>query len=135
MVYIYAAAALAIALSSAAATWRVQEWRHASMEAERVEQANELKRLNAKRIDTSAERLEQEKAAVQTEFITIRERVEHVVEKPFYVASELCLDDDGLRELNAARRSAPAASQPAPALPRPAGRHWWDPRAEPEKQD
>jgi hypothetical protein len=125
---------LVIALAiGAAAGWSVNGWRHAALENERIAAAAEKRRMDAKVIDRAAEGHEQDKVRIQTEFVTITQEVERVIEKPFYVASEQCLDDDGLRELNAARRPAAAASQPAPAVPGLAPSHWWQPRAEPEK--
>ena len=48
-----AAAALAGALAFGGA-WRVQDWRFGAKEKERLEQEAELRRMNAKRVDTAA---------------------------------------------------------------------------------
>jgi hypothetical protein len=133
--YVYVAIAIIAALSAATGTWKVQEWRYGAKEAQRLEQAREDRAMREKTIDHAAVGHEKDRGALRTEFITITQEVERVIEKPFYVASELCLDGDGLRELNAARTPAALASQPARAVPGLAPGRWWQPRREPEKQD
>ncbi len=125
----------AIAIAAAFGSWQVQEWRYGAKEADRLEAIKRDRMIAEKNIDTAAVGHEKDKVEIQTEFLTITKEVERVIEKPFYVNSELCMDDDGLRELNAARAPAAAASQPAPALPGPAARHWWQPSPKPEKPD
>lgn len=133
--YLYVAIAIVAALSAATGAWQVQDWRYGAKEAQRLEQAREDRALREKTIDHAAVGHEKDKVRTQTEFLVITQEVDRVIEKPFYVASELCLDDDGLRQLNGARRPAAAASQPARALPGLAPSRWWQPRREPEKQD
>lgn len=55
------------------------------------------------------------RAQLDDEGRTINEGVNRVVEKPVY--RDVCLDDDGMRELTAAITGRRAASQPATAVP------------------
>lgn len=135
MLYAYLAVALLAAALSGIGVWNVQEWRRDSLDKERIEAAAELKRIDAKRIDTAAVGHEKDRAEARTRTITITKEVERVIEKPFYVASELCIDAAGLQQLNAARAPATAASKPSADLPRPSLRRWWQPSGEPAKPD
>ena len=56
MLWHAAAAALVAAAVSAAGTWRVQEWRHASINAEAIEAAAEASRLRQMAATKAAER-------------------------------------------------------------------------------
>ena len=86
------------------------------LEAEHA--ASKVAAKKADRIDVAAVGLEKDKARIRTEFLPITQEVERVVQKTVY--SNVCFDDDGLRVINAAIHPAAAASQPAPAVPRPA---------------
>jgi protein-disulfide isomerase-like protein with CxxC motif len=104
--------------------WQVQTWRHGYLESQRQEQAREDRARREKTIDVAAAGHEADKREIRTEFITITQEVERVVQTPFYAAGQQCLDDDGMRQLAAALGPATAASQPARAVPgsRPADR-------------
>lgn len=123
--YVYVAIALAAALLAGAGTWRVQDWRYAAREAERLQAQREQERNDRRVVDQAAVGHEQDKAQIRTEFITITQTVERIVREPFYAAADApaCLDDDGLQQLRTAIGAASAASQPARAVPgpRPAG--------------
>lgn len=56
MLWHAAAAALVAAAASAAGAWRVQEWRHASINAEAIEAAAEVSRLRQQAATKAAER-------------------------------------------------------------------------------
>lgn len=114
--YAFIATALIAAVLAGAGTWRVQDWRYAAKEKERIEAQAERERNDRKAIDVASTGHEKDKAQIRTEFITITERITDVVKEPFYVAGELCFDDAGMRELAAATGAQPAASQPAGAL-------------------
>lgn len=60
MLWHAAAAALVAAAVSAAGTWRVQEWRHASINAEAIEAAAETSRLRQQAATKAAERNDRE---------------------------------------------------------------------------
>lgn len=66
--------------------------------------------------DKAARSHEADKVQIRTQIKTIFKEVERVVEKPIY-RDTICFDDDGLRIIRAALGSAPAASEPAPAVP------------------
>jgi hypothetical protein len=71
------------------------------------------------RIDVAATGHERDKAQIRTEFLTITQEVERVVQKPFY--RDECFDDDGLQQLRAAAGGAASAGEPARAVPGLAG--------------
>jgi hypothetical protein len=115
--YLYLAVAIFAALSAAAGTWRVQEWRYGAKEAERMEAVKRDRMRAEKNIDTAAVGHESDKVRIETEFLIITERVGHVLQTDFYAAgAPACLDDAGVRAVADALRPADAASQPAPAV-------------------
>ena len=112
----YFAAFLAGVAISGAAVWRTQEWRHDSIDKQRIEAANETARLRAKGADTAAAGHEGFKEKERVVYQTITKTVDRLVERPLY--SNICLDADGLRELNAAVNGRdPDTGQPTPAVP------------------
>lgn len=92
---------------------------HAGMTAQRdlaAQQAGAKEQARrTDKIDAAATGHETDKAQIRTQFKTIIKEVDRVVQKPVYL--NVCLDDDGLRAARAAIGPAPAASQPAPAVP------------------
>lgn len=92
---------------------------HAGVDAQRELLALEATaKETAKKLDRgdkAAAGHEADKVRIRTEFLTITEEVERVVEKPVY--RDICFDDDGLRIIGAALSPSPAASEPAPAVP------------------
>jgi len=116
MLYTHAAAAIAGAVIAGAVAWNVNGWRYEAKEAERLQHVAEQARKNERTADKGAAGHEADKARIRTEFITITEEVERVVQKPVY--RDVCLDDDGLRILAGAITGQPAAGQSAPAVPR-----------------
>lgn len=94
---------------------------HAGLIAQRDLKAHEAAaRATAKkldRIDVAAVGHEADKAKIRTEFLTITEEVERVVEKPVY--RNICFDADGLRLIAAATGRSEGAGEPAPAVPGP----------------
>lgn len=118
MLYPYIAVALIAAILSGSGVWKVQSWRYAAKEKERQEEVLRQIRIAEKRVDVAAESHEKDKQRIRTEFVTITETVEKIIEKPFYIDG-VCLDDDGLRELARAIAPSAAAGEPARAVPRP----------------
>lgn len=117
MIYTHAVAAILAALLAGTGAWQVQAWRYGAREAQRLEAARETERLRARVADQASAGAEADRATIRTEFQTIYSEVEKIVEKPVY--RNVCLDADGLRELNRALGARPAASEPAPAVPGP----------------
>lgn len=109
------AAALLSAALAATGAWRVQEWRYAAREAERLEAAQETERLRARVADRAAQGAEADRASINTEFQTIYSEVEKIVEIPVY--RNVCFDAAGMRALTNALGAGAAASEPAPAVP------------------
>lgn len=117
-----ALAQLAIALVLLVAGFGAGVRWHAGQDAiaaqEAREQVERQRRFDEKRVDVAAAGHQADEREIRTEFITITEEVERVVEKPVY--RDVCLDDDGLRALRAAIGPGAAASEPARAVPGPA---------------
>lgn len=110
--------AVVIFLFGAAAGVRWHTGQDAIKENARIlaEQREILRRTD--KIDQASMKLEERRAETEIIYRTIKERVDHVVEKPIY--RNICIDDDGLRELSAAISAAnPAASQPKSAVSAP----------------
>ena len=116
MIYSHLAAAALAAALACAGTWQVQDWRYGSREEDRLEGVRESTRMAAKVGDVAATKHEADKVSIRTEFITITEQVEKIIERPVY-RDNVCLDADGLRILTAATRPSPAASKPASPVP------------------
>jgi hypothetical protein len=116
--YTYLATAIVAAALAFAGAWRVQEWRHDALDKERIEAANELRRERERGADNAAASHEAFKENERVVYKTITETVDKIVERPVY--RNVCLDADGLRQLNAAITGRIAApGELAPALPRP----------------
>ncbi len=114
----YLAIALAIFLAGSATGWKAHVGITASRDlaALQAQERETLRRID--KIDTSAVKHEQAKTRIETEFVTITERVRDVVEKPVY--RNICLDDGGLRLIaDAINGPAEAASQPKSPVSRP----------------
>jgi hypothetical protein len=110
---IYAAAALALLVSGFGAGWKVESWRwSASLVA--VEQAAEAERQAvAEKQAAASAALEQQKEQTRVVYRTITKTVDRIVERPVY--RNVCLDDDGVRAVNAAlagKAADPGESQP-----------------------
>lgn len=111
------AAALSAALAFGAA-WKIQGWRADAADKARIEAQIELASAREKQADTASAGHEKDKAAVRVQFQTVYRDVEKTIEKPVY--RNVCFDDDGLQQLaSAIAGPAPAASEPAPAVPTP----------------
>jgi hypothetical protein len=115
--YVYLAIALLSAALSFTGAWKVQSWRHAAMEADRLEQAAKETARKVDKIDVAAVGHETDKTSIRTVFRTITKEVAHVVEKPVY--RNVCLDADGLRVLSTAINGGPTASVTAGGVPEP----------------
>lgn len=114
--YVYVAVALIAAFLSGAGTWRVQDWRYAAKDKERIEAALESRRMAEKQGDGAAVGHEGDKVRIRKVFVPINQEVERVVEKPVY--REFCFDDSGLRLISTALLSTPTTSQPAGTVSR-----------------
>lgn len=81
--------------------------------AQEVSAKEQARRID--KIDVAAAGHEADKTKLRTQFKTIIQEVDRVVEKPVYLNN--CIDDDGLRIIRAAIATPAAASEPAPAVP------------------
>lgn len=127
--HLYIVAAL-IALSGFG-VWKVQEWRHAAIDKERIEAAAEKARFDRRAVDAAATGHEKDKRDIRAAVRPVTKEVERIArEEPFYApAAPACLDDAGLRQLEAAITGpAPVASQPAGAVRGLDAPKWWKPR-------
>lgn len=115
MIYSHAAAALLGAALAAAGAWQVQGWRYEAREAERLEQQAELRRNREKAAGMASTGFESDRSRNEARRQATAEVLEKIVERPVYL--QQCLDDDGLRELNAQIRRAADPGQPGRQLP------------------
>lgn len=115
MIYTHAAAALIAAALAAAGTWRVQEWRHAAIDADRAADAQEARRNNERAASAAATTYEDRRHADASRIRTITVEVDRIVDRPVYRAE--CFDADGLRALTSAIAGTTTASQPGRPLP------------------
>lgn len=107
---------VAVGCIVAAGVWQLQEWRHDSIDLERVEASRETERLRSRTADKASAGHETFKERERVRFQTITETVERLVDRPVY--RNVCIDADGLRALNAAitgRDDDPG--EPAHAVP------------------
>jgi type II secretory pathway pseudopilin PulG len=96
--------------------WKLRDMRAAQEDAARTLAAAELQGKRAGQAGAAAGGHERDKERIRTEFVTITETVEHIIEKPIY--RHVCLDADGLRALSQAigARGA-AAAEPGHPVP------------------
>jgi len=116
MVYTHLAAALVAGAIAFAGGWKVQQWRWDSAELARVERERESQRMRERAAAGASERFEQQRETVRVIYEAIDKGTREIVERPVY--RNVCLDDDGLRQLNAAieRTGHPGEPQgPVPA--------------------
>lgn len=120
--YLYAAILIAGLLSGFAGGWKVQAWRHDSAALAAQEQARETERMRRQAANSAAGKHEQAREKIRTEFVTITERVTDVVKADPVVFDRVCINPDGLRELDAAARSTGYPGKPSGAVsaPKPA---------------
>jgi hypothetical protein len=116
--YIYVAILIAGLATGFAGGWKTQGWRHDAAELARtqVESRDRVKKMD--RGDEAATAHEEDKAKIQTKYVTIVRKVDRVVQNPAY--RSVCLPADGLQLANDAITRGEAASLPAPAVPRSA---------------
>lgn len=115
MLYTHAAAAAVSLAIGFTGGWWVQGWRWDASELKRIETqwADAKKQIRA--IDKASEGYEGDRSAIRTEFIEITKEVERVVQKPVY--RNVCLDDDGLRQLERAAAATGHPGKPAGGVP------------------
>ncbi len=118
-------AALSIVAALAASHWKayshggtVARAAFAEQEADRLEQEAEMRKLLAKRAEAASDGFEVDRARTRTEFLTITERVDHVIQAPVY--RDVCFDADGLRALADAVGTTADTGEPGRAVPTPA---------------
>lgn len=117
--YVIVGAVLAAGIGGAAGAWKVQNWRYAAKESERLEQERETAVLRRTAANKAATGFEQDKVRIQTEFVTIEKEVERVVNQIEY-RDRACLSDDGLWSLQSAIRLTGNPSEPGNPVPAPA---------------
>lgn len=115
MIYTHIAAALVGLAIGFAGAWNVQAWRWDSADLKRLQQQQSQARSQIRQIDKASEGYEGDRAATRTEFIEITKEVERVVQKPVYL--NVCLDDDGLRQLERAAATTGYSGKPAAGMP------------------
>lgn len=118
--YIEIAIVLAIAGAVAGALWWTyaegKDAGRAEVKLEWAEASREVRALEAKQIGAAAKGLEDDRAKTRIVYSTITQTVDQIVDRPVY--RNVCLDDDGLRCVNAAIRGEDTAGcKPAVGVP------------------
>lgn len=117
MIYTHALVALIAAVLAAGSAWTVRGWKADAAQAAIVEGLHAAVAAQRAQVDAAAERFEVERAKLARSRRAITNEVNRVVETPHYSRDAACLDDDGLRIVNAAIAGADTPGQPAPAMP------------------
>lgn len=115
MVYTHLAAALIGAAVASIGTYKVQQWRFDSAELQRVEGEREQQRFREKAATAAGLKFEQDKERIKVVYEAIDKSVREIVERPVY--RNICLDDDGLRQLNTAIERTRAPGELAATVP------------------
>lgn len=115
MVYTHLAAAIVAAAIASVGTWQVQSWRHDSAELTRIEGEREAKRMREKAATTAGIAFEQDKEKVRIVYEVIDKSIREIVERPVY--RNVCLDPDGLRQLESAIERTRAPGELAATVP------------------
>ena len=112
----FAAGVVLAALLSAAGAWQVQAWRYTAKDAARIEAQAEQARNDRQAAQVASEGFENDRAKTEIKFRTITREVEKIIDRPVY-RDGLCMDNDGLRILNAAIRAPSNPGEPGGAVP------------------
>lgn len=95
--------------------WQIQDWRQGAKEAERLEQQQKDAKRQIDIADKAAGGYEVDRVRTKTEFLTITEKVDHVIQSPVY--RDVCFDADGLRALADATATTNNPSIPGGPVP------------------
>jgi hypothetical protein len=112
--YVFAAVFAAGLAVGGGSIWKVQNWRHAANERDRLAAEAQVQRDQSKRIDRAAESYLTAKAAADSKANIIEREVIRYVQNP--ANSAVCLDPDGLLILQDAAAAEQARRQPATAV-------------------
>lgn len=116
MIYTHAAVALVGLAMGFGSAWKVQAWRHDSMELARTVQAGKDLKRAVETQDRAVTTFIEEQRNAKPIYQRIVVEVDKIVDRPVYRAQ--CFDADGLRQLGAAldgRDPEPIPVQPVPA--------------------
>jgi hypothetical protein len=108
------AAALAFAIGTGAGV-KLSADHYAAKEAKKLKDASDAYEARTEELNAVSAELERAKSEKQVIYRTITKRVQTYIDRPVYLHD--CVDDDGLRDINAALAGAdpgkPAAAVPA----------------------
>lgn len=114
---VYAAVALLAASVAGAGAWKVQAWRYAAKDAQRIEAQAEKARNDRQAAQVASEGFENDKAKTEIKYRTITKEVARIVDRPVYL--QRCFDDDGLRAVREAIGAAGHPGEPQGAVSEP----------------
>lgn len=122
MLLLYAGAALAVVGAIGYGAWKIHhtgyEKGKAEVQLEWDTAKAEQRAKEAKQIDTATTKREAQREKIRTVYKTITKNVDRYIDRPIYAAA--CIDDSGLRDINAALRGPDApAGKPGSRLPGP----------------
>lgn len=117
-IWAYLVAALALYGAGAVSGYKIESWRWGASETAAVEESAKEFKAEATQGAVASGELAKQEEKVRVEIRTVTKFVDRIVEKPFYRDGNLCLDDDGVRAINAALTGAPLdLGQPDGAVP------------------
>src|SRR5581483_260227 len=98
--------------------FKIESWRWGAVETEQVEEAHKEFKAEADKGAEASGDLAKKEEAVRVQVKTVTRVVDRIVDRPVY--RNVCLDDDGLRAVNAALTGASLdPGQPDGTLPGP----------------
>lgn len=121
--WIYGVVAAVCLAMGFAGGWRVESWRNDAAQLEAQNKATAKFKREEKTVDVAAVGHEDFKAKEDKQGEQRTRTIRVLVDRPVY--RNICIDDDGVRLLNAAIEGRDDSGEPAPALPgsaAPAGR-------------
>lgn len=112
---IFGACAVVAFTAGAGITYRLTSDRYDAKAAAQMQADAEAYQSRTVELNQLSADLERAKSEKQIVYRTITKRVETYIDRPIYVRD--AVDDDGLRDINAALAGAASTSEPTPAMP------------------
>ena len=109
MIHTYFVTAVIAAALSGVGTWQIQTWRFDAKEKQRLQAQHELYRRAEKTANAASTTFEQDRTKNENRTRNIYVAVDKIIDRPVY--RNICVDADGLQQLNGAIRRADSASE------------------------
>lgn len=90
--------ALMAAALAASSAWKIQDFRYAAKERDRIKAEAAVIEANRKQTETASIALEADKQEIEIRYKTVVKTITKIVDRPVY--SNVCLDEDGIAAIN-----------------------------------